>query len=470
MLPSKLSFLDVETTGTSPTRDRIIEIGIVRVEDGKIKEEFESLVDPDVYLPPEITHLTGISSIDLESAPNFRKVKEKIDDLTKGTLVLAHNAQFDVSFLKAEYERVGDRFKNKSLCTAKLSRFLFPRFHHHNLDSIVERFGLVCEPRHRAFPDARVLWDFYKTLQKTIDSKDFTKAIKILLKKQSLPAGLPEKLVNKLPHKPGVYIFYGERHPDDDSRKSGDSIPLYIGKSVNIHDRVMSHFNSTHKSGKELSIAQQIKFIEHQETEGELAALLRERELIAKLQPLYNRQLRLTESLTVLKRAKTDKGYESLETIESNNISIDDLADILAVFKTKAKAKKALLELADEYNLCHKLLGLENGDGACFRSQIEKCNGACSGAEMPIKYNIRFAEAFARLKLKQWPFKGPILIKEGQKAHLVYKWCYLGIMDSEADTSELLNQKPQFDFDTYKILVKFVLKPEYEKNIVNLLL
>lgn len=393
MLPTKLSFLDVETTGTSPTRDRIIEIGIVKVEDGKIKDEFESLVDPDVYLPLEITNLTGISSYELESAPNFRKVKEKIDDLTQDSLVLAHNAQFDVSFLKAEYARVGDRFKNKSLCTAKLSRLLYPRFRRHNLDSIIERFGLTCDNRHRAFSDAKVLWDFFKILQKSIDEEDLAKAVKTLLKKQSLPRGLPEKLVNMLPHKPGVYIFFGDGYKNRET-----DTPLYIGKSVNIHDRVISHFNSTHKSGRELSISQQIKFIEHIETEGELAALLKERELIAKLQPIYNRQLRLTQSLTILKHKVTKEGYDSLEMVESNTITPDELPDILAVFKTKGKAKSKLLELADEYSLCHKLLGLEKGKGACFRSQIEKCNGACTEDEPTLKYNIRFCRGVCQPK------------------------------------------------------------------------
>lgn len=454
MLPTKLTFLDIETTGLSPTHDRVIEIGVVRVDEGKVKDEFESLVDPGIHLPPEISVLTGISSSHLESAPTFRNIKEKLDELVQDSVVVAHNARFDVSFMKAEYERVGGRFKNKSFCTAKLSRMMFPRFRRHGLDSIIDRFGFVCEPRHRALPDAKVLWDFYKLLLKRVDNKKLVFAIKKLLKKPSLPAGIKFELVDKLPKSHGVYIFYGET-----------GSPLYVGKSVNIHDRVMSHFNSTHKSGRELSISQQITHIEHEETDGELASLLREKALIWETQPVYNRQLRLLEKMAILKHKKCGE-YDSLELVESSEIGESELDKVLGIFRTKGKAKDTLLQLADEFTLCHKLLGLENGKGACFRSQIEKCKGACTQAEHPLKYNMRFAEAFTKFKIKQWPFAGPILIKEGKKAHLVNKWCYLGIYN-ENEKEDLIEKSKrfQFDWDTYKILLKFIMKPEYSKKI-----
>ncbi len=459
-LPSKLAFLDLETTGTSPTRDRVIEIGILKVEDGEVREEFESLVDPNMYLPPEITLLTGIQSEQLNLAPTFRVVKEKIDELTQDSIVVAHNARFDVSFLKAEYDRLGENFKNKSLCTARLSRALFPRFHHHNLDSIIRRYGFDPGERHRAFSDARVLWDFYKMLQEKIDQERLSEIITKQLKKTSIPSGLKEEMVDKLPKKPGVYIFYG-RGPSNEIIDT----PLYVGKSVNIHDRVISHFNSTHTSGRELSIANQVTHIEHEETVGEMAALLREKVLIGKLQPIYNRQLRLLQKMTILRKTQIE-GYDSLEIVESSEISPTNLDTILGVFRSRSKAKDALNALSDEYNLCHKLLGLEKGKGPCFRHQIEKCSGACVGEELTIKYNLRFTEAFSKLKIRQWPFNGAILYKEGEAAHLIYKWCYLGEV-SEGNPLEngIKAEDLQFDFDTYKILSKFLLKDKSHLKI-----
>lgn len=454
MLPNKLAFIDLETTGTSPTRDRVIEIGILKVVDDQVVEKFESLIDPDMFLPPEITTLTGIHAHELESAPNFRSIKEKIDELTEGAIVVAHNARFDVSFLKAEYDRLGEHFKNKSLCTARLSRSLFPRFHHHNLDSIIDRYGFVCEGRHRAFGDAKVLWDFYQMLQKNVENDKLTEAVMRILKKTSLPNGLKEEIVDKLPKKPGVYIFYGE-----------NGAPLYVGKSVNIHDRVLSHFSSTHTSGRELSIANQVNLIEHEVTDGEMAALIREKKLIESLQPIYNRQLRLLQKMVVLKKTEIN-GYDSLEITESSEINPDSLDSVLGVFKSRSRAKDALNTLSDEYALCHKLLGLETGEGACFRSQIEKCNGACKGHELPIKYNLRFAEAFSRLKIKQWPFRGPVLFNDGGVGHLIYRWCYLGQYDDESLNELRINPEAlQFDFDTYKILSKFLLKEKSNLKI-----
>lgn len=446
VLPNKLAFIDLETTGTSPTRDRVIEIGILKVVDNQIDDVFESLVDPDIYLPPEITNLTGIHTSQLESAPNFRKIKEKIDELTHDAVIVAHNAKFDVSFLKAEYDRLGESFKNKSLCTARLSRALFPRFHHHNLDSIIHRYGFECNERHRAFSDAKVLWDFYKMIQEKVESKKLEEIVSKILKKTSLPMGIKEDIIDKLPKKPGVYVFYG-----------ANGSPLYVGKSVNLHDRVLSHFNSTHTSGRELSIASQVTLIEHEETEGEMAALIREKKLIGKLQPIYNRQLRLLEKMIVLKKSETN-GYNSLEIVESSQIAPENIDTILGVFKSRSRAKDSLNTIADEYRLCHKLLDLENGKGACFRTQIEKCNGACIGKELPIKYNLRFTEAFSKLKIKQWPFENAILYKEGSAAHLIYKWCYLGQVDENSEEINIQDTELQFDFDTYKILSKFLLK------------
>ena len=481
-LPSKLAFLDLETTGTSPTRDRIIEVGILRVEDNVMTDKFESLVDPDVYLPPEITMLTGIQSEELNLAPTMRAIKDKIDELTQDAVVVAHNARFDISFLKAEYDRLGDSFKNKSLCTARLSRSLFPRFRRHNLDSIIERYGFDPGLRHRAFSDAKVLWDFYKMLLEKVENEKLTEIITKQLKKTSLPHGLKEEMIDKLPKKPGVYIFYGDSRILESSKITGQSqifgtkisgdksltgekdekghknSPLYVGKSVNIHDRVLSHFNSTHTSGRELSIASQVTLIEHEETVGEMAALLREKVLIAKLQPIYNRQLRLLQKMTILKKTKVN-GYESLEMVESSEINPENLDSILGVFRSRSRAKDALNLLADEHKLCHKLLSLEKGKGACFRRQLEKCNGACIGEEIPIKYNLRFIEAFSKLKIKQWPFNGAILYKEGEAAHLIYKWCYLGEVSEENPLGNSINLRDvQFDFDTYKILSKFLLK------------
>lgn len=450
MLPKTLAFLDVETTGGSPTRDRIIEIGIVRVDAGQVTRTFESLVDPEVYLPPQITNLTGITQPELESAPTFRNIKDTLDDLLADSVVVAHNARFDTAFLKSEYSRLDAKFGNRHLCTVKLSRMLFPRYRNHNLDSVIARLGLLCTRRHRAFDDAQVLWTFYQRLLADFDKELVGKAIKKLLKRPSLPKGLKYKMLDTLPEGAGVYIFYG-----------AEGAPLYVGKSVHLKDRVVSHFHSDYKNSKDFALSQQIGHIETEETDGELAALLREKELIKIHQPLYNRQLRDARTLVVALANTSTKGYATLVLTDSQQVTFDQIDAILAVFKTRGQAKRTLVELAKSHHLCHKLLGLEKGKDKCFGLQIGQCFGACVGQEMPVKYNLRFAEAFAHSKVKTWPFAGPIVIQEGGASHVVYKWCYLGKLAESEDVARFhLPDDLQFDYDTYKIIANHLLNPK----------
>ncbi len=362
----KLVFIDLETTGCSPIHDRIIEIGILRVENNKIVETYNKLINPECYISPFITNITGIDAEDIEYAPSFYAVKDEVMALLSDCIFVAHNARFDYGFLRQEFKRFDMPFSAKQLCTAKLSRKLFPEHRRHNLDSIIERFGFNCENRHRAFDDAKVMVDFYQILQKQMEPEVLENAINLVMKKPCLPQNLSHDLLNELPESPGVYMFYGE-----------DEIPLYVGKSINIRDRVLSHFNADQTSQKEMSISNQIPDIKYHKTSGELGALLLEATLIKKTQPIYNRKLRSCFKMTVLKK-KTDKdGFECIEMETIDEIMPDDLEHIMGIFKTQKSAKEYLRELAKSHSLCDKLIGLEKGKGSCFSHKLGICKGAC---------------------------------------------------------------------------------------------
>src|SRR6266566_2377215 len=142
MLPKNLAFVDIETTGTRAFYDRIIESGILRIENNKLIKTFHSLINPESHLPPEITMLTGITAADLENAPTFRSIKDEIQKILRDCLFVAHNVRFDYSFVKNEFKREMISFSSKHFCTVRLSRLLYPVHKSHNLDSIIERFGL----------------------------------------------------------------------------------------------------------------------------------------------------------------------------------------------------------------------------------------------------------------------------------------------------------------------------------------
>ncbi len=459
MLPTKLAFVDIETTGTSPVHDRIIEIGILRVEDGKIVSTFKTLIDPGYHIPPEIISLTGITTKDIEAAPTFRDVQDSLQEMLKGCIFVAHNVRFDYSFIKNEFKRINLPFSPKQLCTVKLSRVLYPSYAKHDLSTLIERFGFECLNRHRAFDDATVLWDFYQLIQRTFPQDHLEKAFATISKKPSIPTNLDPSTIKQLPTSPGVYIFYGD-----------NGIPLYIGKSINIKERVKSHFSSDHSSGKEMKMSQQIKSVEAIKTAGELGALLLESSLIKKMQPIYNRALRYSRQLTVLLESQNQEGYKTIETDILENIDLEQLPQIIGIFKSIKVAKQFLIKAAKEHNLCEKLLGLEALKGSCFGYRLGRCKGACTQKEIYQRYNLRFLEAFINLRVKPWPFDGPVIIQEEdpdqeiRESFIIDKWCYIGSLNSDQLIPEI-SQKPYFDVDSYKILNRYIKSPRNIKSV-----
>lgn len=154
------AIVDVETSGTSPFSSRVIEIGILRIENGVCVETYRTHVNPGHLIPPWITTLTGIQQQELDEAPVFEDVIDDVHRLLSGAIFVAHNVHFDHGFIAREFAHAGRAFHTDILCTVRLSRALYSREKRHNLSSLIARHGFVCESRHRALDDARVLWDF----------------------------------------------------------------------------------------------------------------------------------------------------------------------------------------------------------------------------------------------------------------------------------------------------------------------
>ena len=160
-----LSIVDVETTGLSAWNHRVIELGIIRVEDGQVVERYQQLVNPEQRIPSFIQQHTGITPAMVKTAPTFGQILPTVRPLLEGALFVAHNVGFDYAFIQAEYRRLGLVFNAPKLCTVRLSRQLFPGYRHHGLDSIIHRFGIDCPARHRALDDAEVVWQFYRMVR-----------------------------------------------------------------------------------------------------------------------------------------------------------------------------------------------------------------------------------------------------------------------------------------------------------------
>ncbi len=449
---NKLAFVDIETTGLSPHSDRIIEIGILVVENNNLVAKYTSLVDPEGPVSPYITSITGIKPSDLESAPTFYQIAEDVWELLSGCTFVAHNVRFDYGFLKSEFKRLGYNFSSSHFCTAKLSRHLFPEQKRHGLDSLILRHKLKCKNRHRAFDDAKVLWDFYKIIQKK--HKNLEEIIKSISKNNSWPAYIPKEDIDLIPHAPGVYIFYG----------ANDAV-LYVGKSIDLKARILSHFNADLESSKEMKLVKQVRRIETIETGGELGAFLMESKLVKKMMPLHNRQLRKTHQLTYIRTFFDDLGYKRAELTNTDEepITSENIENVFGIFRNRSQASKELRNICEDNQLCRKLFGLEKTKDRCFGYHLKKCKGACIGEEAVNMYNLRFELAFIKLKIKKWPYEKPIVINEESETKsgrfIVDKWCL--IKSEEASGYNSL----EFDLDTYNILKRYLLKKENHKFV-----
>lgn len=262
----------------------------------------------------------------------------------------------------------------------------------------------------------------------------------------------PEHLrqwLEAMPKHPGVYIFHGD----------SEAMPLYIGKSVNIRSRVMSHF----RTPDEASMLRQSRRVSWICTAGEIGALLLEARLIKEQQPLFNKRLRRNRQLCSL---RVEEGKP--QVVYAREVDFSSSPHLFGLFANRRTALQALQSIADEEKLCYGLLGLEplSRGRPCFRSALKRCAGACCGKESVEEHNSRFLAAMARMQLVCWPWHGPIGLKESfgemTQYHIIHNWLWLGSVNTPGEAAALLRTPAGFDHDGYKILCKPLLSGEHE--------
>ena len=440
-----VAFVDVETTGGHPAWHRVTEVAVVGMRGGEVEWEWSTLVNPGSGIPPSIQRLTGISDAMVAEAPPFAVIADELAARLAGRRFVAHNVRFDYGFLRAEFRRTGRAFAAPLACTVRLSRELYPAATRHNLDALIARHGLDCGPRHRALPDAQVLARLWRTWRDAWPAATLQAALERVGRRPSLPSQLPPELVDDLPEACGVYRFIGE-----------DDALLYVGKAVNLRERVLGHFGSATRDSKSQRLTAQLRRIEWTETAGELGALLLEARLVRELQPVYNRRLRGGERWTWVFDGPSEP--PSLQALDGPLPS----ADAFGLYATPRQARNALTKLAREARLCLKALGLESGgEGSCFAYQLGRCAGACVGAESPAKHLLRAKLALSSSKLRAWPYDGAVALEETsaqglRQWHVIDRWRYLGTVqpdESDAVTPDA-GTAEAFDADVYRILVR----------------
>lgn len=452
MFAPRVCFVDVETTGSSPARARVTEVGVVTVDrdgDALRVTEWSTLVNPGVPIPAEIRWLTGITNEMVRDAPRFEQVAPALLERLHDAVFVAHNARFDYGFLKAEFARAGIAWRAPTLCTVRLSRLLYPDRGPHSLDAVIARFGLEGDERHRALGDARVLWRLIQRLYERHPSGELEAAIRALLARPATPPLLAPESLDAVPHAPGVYLFYGL-----------NAHPIYIGKSVDLRARVASHFAADRASDRDARLSQEVRRVEWEETAGEIGALLREAELVKTRLPAHNIALRRKASAAVL--ALDDAGRPLFAP--AARLPLARLHEFHGPFGSRAAARRLLVELAAEHGLCLKTMKLEgraaqSAAGApCFNHQLKRCAGCCIGAEPIEAHGARVRAALARWRIPAWPFAGAVALAErdaprfAEDLHVFDRWCWLGSVKTLAAAHALAATAPRdFEADTYRI-------------------
>lgn len=257
----------------------------------------------------------------------------------------------------------------------------------------------------------------------------------------------PEHLrpwIASLPRAPGVYVFHG----------ADERVPLYIGKSVNIRQRVLDHL----RTPEEARLLRQARRIDCIRTAGDLGAQLLEAQQIKLRQPVHNKLLRRRRQLCSIRLLRG-----RIELVHSHELPFASTERLYGLFSSRNAALQALRAIADDNRLCYGLAGIERlpAGRACFRATIGRCAGACCGREPPDEHEARLEAALAVLRVAPWPYAGAVgVVEEGPdmtQVHVVRDWHYLGSAPSRAKARRLDAPVAGFDNDGYRILAEPVL-------------
>jgi DNA polymerase-3 subunit epsilon len=364
--------VDLETTGGSAEAGSMItEIGAVKVRTGEVLGEFQTLVNPHTEIPPFIAVLTGITNSMVDSAPAIESVLPSFLEFAAGSVLVAHNAPFDVGFLQWFAARQGIPWPAfEVLDTAKIARRVITRDDAPNckLSSLARAFHASTTPNHRALSDARATVDVLHGLMERLGGLGVhtIEELSTFSAKVSTAQRRKRYLAEGLPHAPGVYLFR-----DDQSRV------LYVGTSRDLRTRVRSYFTASEtrsRIGEMVAIAESVSGIE---CATPLEAEVRELRLIAEHKPKYNRRSRFPEKVHYLKL--TREPWPRLSLVRR---VADDGADYVGPFASKKSAEKSLAALHETFPVrqCSQRIARHPSGSPCVLAEMGRCLSPCDGS------------------------------------------------------------------------------------------
>jgi DNA polymerase-3 subunit epsilon len=364
--------VDLETTGGSAAKgSKITEFGAVKIRGGEVLGEFQSLVNPEESIPAYITVLTGITDQMVIGAPRIAEVLPSFLEFARGTVLVAHNAPFDVGFLKHYSRELGIPWPGfETLDTAILARRVLSREEVPNckLSTLAAAFSASTTPNHRALSDARATVDVLHALFERLGPLGVStlEEVSTYTSKVKPEQRRKRHLAEHLPEAPGVYLF----------RDAREEI-LYVGTSRNLRTRTRSYFTKAEtrtRMGEMVMLAQRIEGIV---CATALEAQVRELRLIGRHRPPYNRRSRFPDRLSWLKL--TREPWPRLSIVRR---ILDDDADYIGPFRGRAAAEGALTALHDSFRIrqCTTRLAKVSRVSACALAEMGHCLSPCDGS------------------------------------------------------------------------------------------
>jgi len=388
--------VDIETTGGHASANGITEVAINIHDGNEIVESYTTLINPRQPIPAHITALTGIDDDMLMDAPTFDEVALQIYQLLSNKVFVAHNVNFDYSFLKHHLAASGYDLQCKKLCTVRLSRKLIPGKSSYSLGKLCTALQIPIQNRHRAAGDADATSILFNLLLEYDQEGVIAEMLKKTSKEQVLPPHLDKASILKLPQQPGVYYF-----------KDNKGKIIYVGKAKNLKKRVTSHFTGNTPNRQRQEFLRNIHHVDYVTCGTELMALILEANEIKRLWPENNRAMKRYEHKYDLYVFEDQNGYLRLaiDKHKKNN-------NALQSFNSLLEGYNFLNHLIDKYQLCAKLCYLQKTATKCYAHENGQCFGACSGIETVSVYNKKLNAALMDVQNQQPSFA---LVDDGRK-------------------------------------------------------
>ena len=375
------AIVDIETTGGYAAASGITEVAIIIFDGRKVVNRFETLINPVYTIPRYVETLTGITNAMVENERSFSMVADEIYDLLHDKIFIAHNVNFDYSFIRHHLGLAGHKLDCKKLCTVRLGRQIIPGMPSYSLGNLCRQLGITVENRHRAGGDAEATVKLFMHLLEKDVNGHVANMLKVKSKEQQLPPNLAASQVKLLPNLPGVYYFHDQKGK-----------VIYVGKAKVLSKRVSSHFSNNKPGKQRQEFLRKIHNITYKECATELMAFILESLEIKKLWPEQNRSQKKFEQAYALYTFADQNGYSRL-AIEKKNRNLQSLY----TFNLLAEGHNLLRKLVKEYCLCPRLCYLQASNIPCIGRGDETCAGACELQEAVVEYNARVSSCISSL-------------------------------------------------------------------------